>query len=151
MMRGAEVILHSSSEVSSPLPTKKGIAKQARAIENMCYVVSANSAGIVDYPIPAASTDGGSQIVHYDGHLLAEAWPGESIIANAYIHIESLRKYRNTVSMKNYNARQRFELYAPSYAERSHYPPNVLLENKPDKAMFKSLQQDSIDKIYNQK
>ena len=46
MMRGAEVFLHSSSEAGSVQLTHKDIAKRARAIENMSYVVSANSAGI---------------------------------------------------------------------------------------------------------
>ena len=46
MMRGAEIFLHSSNEVSSPMPTQKNIAKLARATENMAYVVSANSAGM---------------------------------------------------------------------------------------------------------
>ncbi|MGB1142654.1 MAG: nitrilase-related carbon-nitrogen hydrolase, partial [Halioglobus sp.] len=44
--RGAEVILHSSSEVGSPRPTPKNIAKCARAYENMCYVVSSNTSAI---------------------------------------------------------------------------------------------------------
>ena len=51
-MRGAEVLLHPSSEASSPRPMPKEIAKVARAIENMAYVVSANSAGIGGIAIP---------------------------------------------------------------------------------------------------
>ena len=52
-LRGAEVICHSSSEVGTPLTTPKNIAKQARAYENMLYVVSANSGGIAGIAIPA--------------------------------------------------------------------------------------------------
>ena len=43
--RGAEVFVHSSSEIGSPLGTAKDVAKRARAWENMAYVVSANTAG----------------------------------------------------------------------------------------------------------
>ncbi len=137
MMRGAEVICHSSSEIGSPRPTKKVISKQARAIENICYVVSANSAGIADVPILENSTDGGSQIVHYEGHVLAETYPGESIVANGYLSIASLRNYRAIPGMRNYRSRQRFELYGPSYSETSYYPPNTCIEEKEvNKKMF---------------
>ena len=149
MMRGAEVFLHSSSEIGSPILTRKNICKRARAIENMAYVISANSAGIEDTPILSNSTDGRSQVVHFEGHLLAEASPGESIVANASIDINALRAWRKTVSMKNYIARQRFELYADSYASHSHYPVNVFDEvATPKKSQFKAAQQEAIDRIY---
>ena len=45
-LKGAEVFLHSSSEVASPLLTPKAIAKRARALENLAYVVSANSGAV---------------------------------------------------------------------------------------------------------
>lgn len=144
MMRGAEVLLHSSSEIASALPSKKNIAKKARAIENMAYVVSANSAGMIDSLVLPASTDAHSQIVHYDGHLLCEALPGESVVANAYIHIGALRTYRSRVSMKNYIARQRFELYAKSYLEHSFYPPNKFDKAILPKSAFRSIQEETI-------
>ena len=55
---GAEILLHPTSEVGAPALTPKHICKRARAVENMAYVVSANSAGIQGTPVPAASTDG---------------------------------------------------------------------------------------------
>jgi len=73
MLRGAEVICHSSSEVGSPQPTPKNIAKLARAYENMVYVVSANSADITGIPFPASSTNSHSQVVDFHGHILGEA------------------------------------------------------------------------------
>ena len=66
-LRSAEIFLHSSSEIASPITTPKNIAKQARAIENLAYLVSANSAGIQDIAIPAASTDGSSKVVDFHG------------------------------------------------------------------------------------
>ena len=41
-LRGAEVLLHSSSDVASPRLTPKDVAKRARAYENCPWVVSAN-------------------------------------------------------------------------------------------------------------
>ena len=57
VLRGAEVICHSSSEVGSLQDTPKNIAKRARAYENIAYVVSANSASITDIPFPADRFD----------------------------------------------------------------------------------------------
>ena len=42
--KGAEVFCHPTSEVGAPTLTPKHITKKARAIENIAYVVSANSA-----------------------------------------------------------------------------------------------------------
>lgn len=93
-LRGAEVFLHSTSEVGSPQLTPKDIAKRARAVENLAYVVSANSAGIFGLPFPAASTDGLSKIVDDQGRVLAEAGYGESMVANAEIDLAGLRRRR---------------------------------------------------------
>ena len=147
MMRGAEVILHSSSEVSSATPSKKNIAKQARAIENMAYVISANSAGMYDSLVLRDSTDSHSQIIHYEGHILVEALAGESVVANANIHIEALRTYRSRVGMKNYIARQRFELYADSYKNHSFYPANQFDGEVLPKSAFGGIQKNTIQKL----
>ncbi len=136
LMRGAEVFLHSTSEVGSPQLTPKNVAKLARAIENIAYVVSANSAGIAHIDIPFASADGGSKIVHYEGHVLCEAGFGESMVAHATLDIEALRAHRARPGMSNYIARQRFELFAHSYAQHSIYPPNTFLHKKPERADF---------------
>ncbi|MEM8524441.1 MAG: nitrilase-related carbon-nitrogen hydrolase [Bacteroidota bacterium] len=129
MMRGAEIFLHSTSEVGSPQLTRKNIAKAARAIENMTYVVSANSAGIANIDIPINSTDGSSKILDYNGLILAEANTGESMVANATIDLAALRAHRKRPAMSNYIARQRFEIYAPSYTNHHFYPSNSISEN----------------------
>lgn len=148
MMRGAEVFLHSSSEIGSPHLTRKSVCKRARAIENMAYVVSANSGGMAGIPTLESSTDGSSQIVHYEGHVIVEASPGESIVAHTTIDIKALRYWRKTVSMKNYIARQRFELYADSYAQHAHYPVNSFDQEQPDKKKFIEAQEAVIKRLY---
>jgi predicted amidohydrolase len=149
-IRGAEIFLHPTSEVASPQRTPKDVCKLARAIENMAYLVSANSAGIADSAIPMASTDGKSKIVDYRGLVLAEADSGESMVANAEIDLNALRAARARLGMNNLLARQRFELYAQSYAQNSFYPPNSLLNNAaPDKSIFIQTQQQTIEKLKN--
>jgi predicted amidohydrolase len=146
-MRGAEVFLHSSSEIGSPLLTQKNVAKLARAYENLAYVVSSNSAGIAGIDIPFASTDGGSKIVDYRGTVLAEADVGESMVANATLDLGALRHERYRAGMGNMLARQRFELYADSYARHSFYPANTLLSGISDRSHFVRTQQETIERL----
>lgn len=147
-MRGAEVLLHSTSEAGSPLLTQKNIAKQARAIENMAYVVSANSAGVLGSSLPAGTSDGGSKIIDPKGLVLAEAAYGESIAANADIDLSALREFRQRPAIGNLLARQRVELYAESYTSHSIYPPNTLLSQPAERAHFMRTQQEVIRKLY---
>ncbi len=151
-LKGAEVILHSSSEVGSPQLTAKNIAKRARAYENMCYVISANTSAITGSPVPENSTQGHSQVVDYRGQVMAEAYCGESMVANSCIDIERLRDARRQPAMTNMLARQRPSLFADSYATASHYPANNLLDEQgavktPDRQHFMSVQQDVINHL----
>ncbi|MBM3440534.1 MAG: nitrilase [Bacteroidetes bacterium] len=142
-LKGAEIFLHNTSEVGALSPTPKNIAKQARAIENMAYVISANSAGITGYAIPAHSTDGHSQIVQYEGMVLCEAGFGESMVANATINLGALREHRMRPGMSNYLSRQRFELFAPTYTQ-SIYPANSLQGKNPSRSHYIQQQQSVI-------
>ena len=148
-MNGAEVLLHSSSEVGSVELTPKDIAKRARAIENLTYVVSANSAGIADIDFPSESTDGMSKLVDFKGRVMAEAGMGETMVANAEIDINALRRYRNKPGMGNILSRQRNELFQAHY-NQSVYPPNTMLtdagqEVVPQRQHFIQTQQKSIE------
>jgi len=147
MMNGAEVFCHHTSEVSSPMPTQKHIAKLARAIENMAYVVSANSASIRGTSFPEASTDGRSQIVQFDGLVLTEAGQGESMVAHATLDIGALRHQRERPGMANFISRQRNALFAKEYARHEFYPPNTW---KPgfQKAEFLEIQRRVIRQLY---
>lgn len=98
-LRGAEVLLHSTSEVGSPDLTPKDVAKRARAFENMAFVVSANTAGILDLDFPAQSTDGMSKVVDDLGRVLVTAGSGESMVAHAEIDIDALRRRRERPGM----------------------------------------------------
>jgi predicted amidohydrolase len=146
-MRGAEVFCHSSSEVFGMQNTPKNVAKLARAYENMAYVVSANSGGLADCAIPENSTDGGSRIVDYKGLIIAETAQGESINAFAEIDLAALRRNRQRPGMANILSRQRFELYAESYAKNSFYPPNTLLEKDATRSHFVETQKLVIEKL----
>ncbi len=118
LMRGAEVLLHPTSEVGSPQLTPKEIAKRARAIENMAYVVSTNSASLDQIPFPAASTSGMSKVVDYHGQVLSEANPGgESMVAHGLINIGSLRAARRRTGLTNMVSRLPLQVFAESYRD----------------------------------
>lgn len=127
-MRGAEVFVHSSSEIASALVTPKNVAKQARAIENLAYVVSANSAGIEGIAVPMSSTDASSKVVDYRGLVLAEAGSGESMAACAEVDIAGLRRYRRRPGMGNLLSRQPIGLWRHALAVREIQQSNSLLD-----------------------
>lgn len=128
-VRGAEIFLHSSSESGSPMPTVKHVAKLARAAENTAYVISANTGGIADGPMPESSADYHSMIVDYHGHAVVQAAGGESMVAHAILDVEGLRTFRRRPGMFNPLARQRLDLFASTYADRVHYPANNLIDS----------------------
>ncbi|MEM9491185.1 MAG: nitrilase-related carbon-nitrogen hydrolase [Myxococcota bacterium] len=147
VMRGAEILLHSTSEIHHRAATPKDIAKRARAIENMAYVVSANSAGIIDTAVPEASTDGGSAIIDHRGLVIAEAAPGESMSACGDIELAGLRRIRRRPGMGNLLSRQRFELYNACYGPATAYPPNTLADRAPTRDHFVATQERAIQHL----
>ncbi|MBM3791740.1 MAG: nitrilase [Acidobacteria bacterium] len=146
-MRGAEVFVHSNSESTGLECAPKDTAKRARAFENSAYVVSANTGGLEDTAIPAGSADGGSKVVDYQGRVLAEASTGESMSAYAVIDLQALRRHRRRPGMMNMLARQRFELYAQSYASFSFYPANTMLQGAADRSHFLAMQLETIRRL----
>jgi predicted amidohydrolase len=138
-VRGAEVLLHSTSEVAGAELTQKDICKRARALENLCYLVSANSGGIEGIDIPENSTDGLSKIVDYTGRVLVEALPGESMVATAEIDLAALRRNRARPGMGTLLARQALGLFADTYAREIHPPNTMWRDGKvvlPERAYF---------------
>ena len=150
-LRGAEIFLHSSSEIGSPIDTHKAIAKRARAFENLAYVVSANTAGIEGTTMPLASADGNSVIVDWKGQLLAESNAGETFTAFADIDLAGLRAARRKPGMTNYLARQRVALFAAVYGAATGQPADGLIDGGqiriPDRDYFLRVHQQVIERL----
>lgn len=150
-LKGAEVFVHSSSEVGSNRPTPKNVAKQARAFENAAYLVSANSAGISGSPVLAGSTDMGSQVVDYHGRVLVEAGYGESVNAFAEIDLAALRRQRSRPAMSNTRARLPTRLFASEYAKHDVQPAGELSvggrARMPERAYFLRRQAQVIERL----
>ncbi len=149
--KGMEILCHSTSEVGSPSLTPKEICRRARAIENMCYVVSANSASLQGIKLPPDGTSGMSKIVDYKGLVIAEANVGETYNANAILDIDGLRKARKRTGMTNILSRQPYNLYAEFYNEPSSLVPNAMLKGNeveiPNRDFFVKRQKQVIEKM----
>lgn len=150
-IRGAEVLLHSSSEVGAVKLTPKQIARRARALENLAYVVSANNAALRGIDVAINSSDGYSDIIDYMGNQVVQAGGGESIVANASLDLAALRAYRRRPGMGNLLARQALELFAASYAKADIRRANGLLDGGkvivPERSYFQERQADALARL----
>jgi hypothetical protein len=99
------------------------VVNRCRAIENIAYVVAANQGASLKF-YPPYSWPGGSQVVDYDGRLLAVAspGPGERIVV-APIDITALRHERASRRGHHMLAHLRTEAY-PVYSNHI-YPPKI--------------------------
>jgi hypothetical protein len=109
------------------------LINRARAIENMAYVVAANQGASLRH-YPPYSWPGGSQVVDFDGRLLANAspGPGERIVV-APIDVSALRHERQSRVGHHMLAHLRTEAYdvyrTPGYAPRSEREVAVSFED----------------------
>src|SRR5262249_45561850 len=121
---GAELLLRVSAYMDPWGATEPmnwwTIINRARAIENVAYVVAANQGASLRH-YPPYSWPGGSQVVDFDGRLLAEAspGPGERIVVAA-VDVSALRHERQTRTGHHMLAHLRTEAY-PVY-QRASYP-----------------------------
>jgi formamidase len=124
---GAEVLVRVSAYMDPWGATEPmnwwTLVNRCRALENIAYVVAANQGASLRH-YPPYSWPGGSQVVDFDGRVLAEAspGPGERIVV-APIDITAVRHERTVRRGHHMLAHLRTEAY-PVY--QSHqYPPAV--------------------------
>jgi predicted amidohydrolase len=150
-IRGAEVFLHSTSEVASPNLTIKQIARRARALENLAYVVSANTASLLGIDVPVDSSNGYSDIIDYHGNQMVLAGAGNSSVANSFLDMAGLRAWRRRPAMANMLSRQALEMFAESFATADLRRRNGLWQDGkivvPDRAYFQQRQADAISRM----
>ena len=123
---GAEVLVRVSAYMDPWGATEPmnwwTVVNRCRALENVAYVVAANQGASLRH-YPPYSWPGGSQVVDFDGRLLAEAspGPGERIVV-APVDIGALRHERATRRGHHMLAHLRTEAY-PVYRARGSRPP----------------------------
>jgi len=150
-IRGAEVFLHSTSEVASPNLTIKLIARRARALENLAYVVSANTAALLGNDLPFDSSNGYSDVIDYHGNQIVVAGAGNSSVASGFLDMAGLRSYRRRPAMANMLSRQALDMFADSFANADLRRRNGLLQGGelviPDRTYFQQRQADAIARM----
>jgi predicted amidohydrolase len=128
---GAEILIRVSAYMDPWGATEPmdwwTIINRARAIENIAYVVAANQGASLKH-YPPYSWPGGSQVVDFDGRLLAQAspGPGERIVV-APVDISALRHERATRRGHHMPAHLRTEAY-PVY--KTHQYPSTLIDDQ---------------------
>jgi formamidase len=125
---GAEVLVRVSAYMDPWGATKPmdwwTVVNRCRALENIAYVVAANQGARLKF-YPPFSWPGGSQLVDFDGRVVAEAspGPGERIVV-APVDISALRHEREARRGHHMLAHLRTEAY-PVYQEH-FYPPALI-------------------------
>jgi predicted amidohydrolase len=113
-LKGAEIILHPTHEPYTAESEAVEQARRTRAYENMLYWASANFGSTSRGSQPHFASRGGSEIVNFDGKVLAVVdGPGEAILS-ACIDLQYLR-WHKTRPYFNFLMHLRTDLYAPSY------------------------------------
>lgn len=148
-MGGAEILVHSTSEMGSPQSTPKDLAKRARAAENLAYLVSANAAGVSGTALPDRSTTGMTKIIDFEGRVLAEAAPGDdSMAANATIDLAALRYRRRQCGLSNTLVRQPLQAYSQCYRTALFHASGQLGDPAvPAMETLRRTQQETIDRL----
>jgi predicted amidohydrolase len=151
VVRGAEVFLHSSSEAYTVTTPTKRIARLARAMENMAWLVSANSAGVSNLEIPMDSANGGSEIIDHLGGTVVMAGQGETMTANARIDLTGLREYRRRSGISNMLSRLPFDVFQRGFAGQDFRRKNGLWRDGkvvvPDRKYFRERQADTLARL----
>jgi formamidase len=131
-MGGAEVLVRVSAYMEPWGATEPmdwwTVVNRCRAIENIAYVVAANQGARLKF-YPPYSWPGGSQVIDFEGRILAEATPGpgERIVV-APIDISALRHEREARKGHHMLAHMRTEAY-PIYTKHC-YPPESMKRGK---------------------
>lgn len=148
MFRGAEIILHPTSDHGTSEAIGWESCKRARAAENMVYLISCNAGGSTG-SAPNNSNQGHSKILDFNGMVIATSGgPGESMAASATIDVASLRRARQNPGPLNRLLRQRNEIYLPVYAKAAFYPPNSFPDGVMDsKQRIMEIQADTMKRL----
>ncbi len=119
--RGAEILLHPTTEENGPLAQSRDQARRSRAYENLIYLASSNAGELISKRRAAQATRGGSALVDFRGNIDARIdGAGESVLVST-IQLERLRSRRTEVFM-NYPAQVKSEFFGHQFAKSTFLP-----------------------------
>jgi predicted amidohydrolase len=123
-LRGAEVLIHCTAEPSGEVAWRSSwdAAKQVRAWENQCYLVSTNNGRTLGGLRPEFRQRGRSVVHGPNGALLAITDAAGENVITARIDIAALRRDRAQMVGVNVPATSRFREYLPIYEKYEVWP-----------------------------
>ena len=144
-LKGAEVLLHPTND-SADFPGWTA-CKQARALENNCYLISTNAGGWISKRGLLETTNaGGTIMVDYMGTIFEEVRPaGESMKGRGLIDIEQLRGHRHSANVLNVIAQLRTELYTEY--KKTITPPNRFKNPMTDSSELRNLYAEIMERM----
>jgi predicted amidohydrolase len=133
-LKGAEVILHPTSEPYAPEHTTWDALRQARAYENLAYLLSTNAGAYYGSHRPTAGYRGHTMLVGPSGRVESIAEGSGELVVTGSIDIENLRyeRTRKPGSGHVFNAlvEMRADVFAPIYAAANRWPNDGWADRK---------------------
>ena len=132
-LRGAEVILHPTSEPHGAHRMGWDSARRARGFENVAYIISCGHGGEYFLPgskSPSSRGRGYSKIVNFDGSIQAEADTSGQVPLSGMIDLSALRAARADLQA-NVGIWDDSVVYAEEYAKIPRGLPNNIWPDKP--------------------
>ncbi|MFQ5850327.1 MAG: nitrilase-related carbon-nitrogen hydrolase [Candidatus Binatia bacterium] len=125
-LRGAELLIHCTSEPQAPEGEAWDILRRARAYENLCYFLSVNAGAFLGSNRPSSGYRGTSQVIDPMGRVQSVTpSPGEAVVTGT-IDLDSLRWERTRMTdsghVWNFLVELRSDLYASVYAKAKRWP-----------------------------
>lgn len=132
-MRGAEVIIHPTSEPHGAHRQGWDASRRMRGFENTAYVISAGHGGeyfLKDRGVPSARARGYSKIVNFDGSIQAVADSDGQVPLAGVIDLKALRRARADIQA-NLTIWDEPAVYAAEYAKTPRGLPNNIWPDNP--------------------
>ena len=130
-LRGAEILLHITSEPRAPWRTTTGgwtLARRVRAYENVAYLAMSNNGPVEGGTGPSDVCTGHSEIIDFNGQTIVIAETTNETMLTAEIDIEALRRRRARPYLDYYAEGMNFlaevntAIHAPIYDKYRTWP-----------------------------
>jgi predicted amidohydrolase len=125
--RGAEVLLHPTGEPHGGHRPSWEQARRTRAYENLVYFATANQGSVSGSRFPNFRSRGHSEIIDYEGRVLAVADAVGETLISATVDVEMLR-YRRSQAWMNFPAQLKAGMFAKVYRAAQCYPPDLFVD-----------------------
>ena len=134
VLNGAEIIANPTAggvlpaDTNFDIPTVPTMARRVRAYENLAYVFMSNLGPVGPDPKPPFARRQPSQIIDFEGKVLAATQTGGEEFAVATVDIDALRRARTSVGNQNKIAALQVPLYRPNYEAAQFAPIDTHLD-----------------------